>query len=291
MGNAMNTRILSAAVCCLCAAAWAREGDRPVLEPALRPEMSVPDVAVPFAQLYRKAGSPRIVLLWNRSLSDQSRQVTQERTVTRESGTSAHNRTEKSTRGSAGDMTIRDDDGKFNRSRVETKMNVGIGEPTRSIRLEERDSVMVERSFVSEMNRGGVSFVDRALAMRAPAASKHRGGGDQQLIETDAILGFADLLMEVIWVEDKAAPAGYAFDVRTKSLRTGQEVSSVYTRGQVIAREARDGKWVAGKDGYVFVRPATPEPTPADVGAAISRDVMMTLGRALESMPKPASPR
>ena len=274
------------ALCFAGSLVWAREGDRPVIEPPQRQQVVLPrDIVPDFAQAYRMAGSPKIVLLWNRTISDQSQLGMMEKKVTRETGTSGSNRSEKSTIGDADSMTVTDEDRKFDRTKTQTKMNVANAEPTRRIGLGERHAVMVERAFVAEMNRAGVSFVDRALAMRATAASKHRAGGDQHLIETDAIYGFADLVMEVVWIEDKDAPAGYAFDVKTKSLKTGQEVSSVYTRGIGWRPPRREGGWVAGKDGYEYQNaPPVAGPGLDDVGAAISHDVMRTLGGVLPLM-------
>lgn len=275
------------ALCCAGSLAWAREGDRPVIEPPQRPQAAPPrDIVPDFAQAYRKAGFPKIVLLWNRSISDQNQLATMEKKVTRESGTSGRNRSEKSTSDGAGALTLADEDSRFDRTKTQTRMNVAIAEPSRRIGLEERHAVMVERAFVAEMNRAGVSFVDRALAMRATAATKHRAGGDQQLIETDAIYGFAELLMEVVWIEDKDAPAGYAFDVRTKNLKTGQEVGSLYSRGIGWRPPRGDGGWVAGKDGFEYrPAPAVAAPGLGEVGTAVSHDVMRTLASVLASMP------
>lgn len=267
-----------------------RADERPVMTPPPRQQTQASrDIVPDFGVIYRSAGSPKVVLLWNRTLSDQSQTAIQQKKVSREVGMSSASRTEKSTAGAAGNMSTRDDDSKFDKTKTETSMSVAVSEPLRRIALEERHAVMVERAFVAEMNRAGVNFVDRALAMRSTAASTHRSGGDQQLIETDAIQKYADLLMEVLWIEDKEAPAGYAFDVRTKNLKTGQEISSVYTQGFGPPPPPREGGWVAGKVGYEYAQPPpAPAPSPANVGASVSHDVMRTLGGVL-ALSKPDS--
>ena len=264
--------------------AWAQRPDeRPVLEPPKRLEAPPPrDVVPAFATLYANAGSPRIAMLWNRTLSDRTALISEERQVLRDTRTSSNSSTEKSTSGVAGDVRLKEADGRSDRTRVQTRVTAPIAEPGRRIGLEERHALMVERAFMAEMNRAGVRFVDRSLAMRSTAAAQHRSGGDAQLIEMDALLKFADLLLEVVWIEDREAPSGYAFDVRTKDLQSGQELTSVYTRGIPVRRAQPAGAWVAGKAGYEFaLPPPPPEPTPADVGTAASHDVMRSLGAVL----------
>ena len=149
---------------------------------------------------------------------------------------------------------------------------------------------MLRRVFVDEMNRGGVQFVDRALAMRTTAAKVHRAGGDAKLIEMDALLAHADILLEVLMIEDKSTPAGYGFDVRAKDLKRAVEITSVYSRALPPVPEQRPGGWTAGKDGYEFRKPpAPPPPTAPEIGGALARDVMFTLGSMLEDSLRSAS--
>lgn len=243
-----------------------------------------PDIAPEFQVIYRRAGRPRIVLLWNRSLSDRIQTVVQERTVTRHSGRSSDSSSENVTEGPTGSTVLREGDGSFDGTKTVTKEQVAIEEPKRAIPVADRHAISLERAFMSEMARAGLSFVDRSVIMRTMAASHHRAGADPLLVEIDAMLKHADLLMEVLWIEDKDAPAGHGFDVRVKQLRTGTEVASLYSRGVPLRKPQGPGTWGAGAHEYEFrLPPPPPPPSPTDVGAAVARDVMESLGGALAS--------
>lgn len=270
---------------CLCdrAVAQMRPGQPPVLVPApVAAPLPLADPAARFSAAYVQAGRPRIVLLWNRELSDRTQTAMQERTVVRESGTSSSSSMENTSAGSSGSATLREGDQSFDRTTTTTKGQVAVGEPQRNNGLAEKHAVELQRAFSAEMRRAGVSFVDRAWVMRATAAGQHRAGADAALIEADALLKYADLALEVIWVADRAAPAGYGFDVRTKALRDGREVTAFYTAGVPSQPPQGPGGWVAGAEGYEFRRPPPPgAPSPADVGRTLAQEVMASLAGSL----------
>jgi hypothetical protein len=265
----------------------------PVITPA--PSAVAPkqeDIAPIFRDAYRASGSPRIVLLWNRELSENSESTISDRQTTRESGSSSSNGLEKTTSGPTGSATLKDSGATFDRTKTVTSARGPEAEVARPNRLSARNGTMLQRIFVDEMNRGGVLFVDRAVVIRMTAAANHRGGGDPRLIEADALMSFADLLMEVLMVDDQDAPSGYGFDVRVKDLKRGTELASVYSRAVPRSSPMKAGGWVAGANDYVFKAPAPP-PTPnaGQVGAALARDVMFTVGSALESANNAQPPR
>lgn len=274
-----------AAMCAIAAPSYAqmRANQAPVIAPTPTPApAAAPDIAPEFEVIYRRAGRPRIVLLWNRTLSDRTQTVVQDKTVTRHSGRSSDSSSENTTEGPTGSSVLREGDNSFDGTKTVTKGQVAIEEPKRAIPLAERHAIALERAFVSEMARAGLSFVDRAVIMRTMAASQHRAGADALLVEIDAMLKHADLLMEVLWIEDKDAPAGHGFDVRVKHLRTGSEVTSLYSRGMPLPKPKRPGAWGAGAHGYEFRLPPPPAPSsPTDVGEAVARDVMESLGGAI----------
>lgn len=270
---------------CAYATAQYRDGQpATVAAPAPSPVAVAPDPAIAFGRAYSAAGRPRIVLLWNRTLSDQAATATVQRNVVRDTRRANENSSTQSTQGPAGSATLNEGERNFDRTRVETRGSVALVAPDRKTGLSEREMAMIERSFVSEMNRAGVRFVDRALAMRTTAAREHRAGGDQQLIETDALLKLADMMMEVLLVEDRNATVGYAFDVRVKNIKAGTDVATSYSEAVPAPHRTGQGSWRAGPNGYEFAPPpAPPPPTAPDVGRALARDVMYELGPALGS--------
>jgi len=279
---------VSALAWCSTGAAQYRADDHPALQPAPAPASQLPrahadNTATVFAQAYARAGRPRIVLMWNRELDDATQQESMARLVLSDSGTSSTTSLTQPPQGGLETATPYRLDGSFSRSTVLSSGRHVVQVAPRSTRLSEIQAAMLQRAFSQEMGRGGVRFVDRALVVRTTAAAHHRGGGDAKLIETDALLAHAELMMEVLLLEDSEAPAGYGFDVRAKELRSGRELVSIYTRASPPAPAQADGKWVAGKDGYEYRLPAAaPAPTPAQVGAALAREVLVALGDNLK---------
>ena len=288
-GWRLSLATLAASVACMGDSLAQYRDGQPVIAPApAAAEPKARDIVPIFLDVYRTAGSPRIALLWNREFTDQSQSAVIDKRVTRESGTSSANSLDKTSQGPAESAALKDAGNSFDRSRTVTATKTFEAERLRAVALAERHSAMLQRNFAAEMNRGGVQFVDRALAMRSTAAAQHRSGGDPRLIEADALLGRADMLLEILMIEDKDAPAAHGFDVRVKDLRRGTEVASVYSRAVPPAPRQGPGGWVAGGNGYEFkAAPASTTPAgPDQIGAALARDVMFVLGSALEAANK-----
>ena len=259
-------------------AAWAqwREGEQPVVTPALPAASAPQDVVTPFRRAYQAAGRPRVVLLWNRELSDQASTATMQRLEIHDTANGRGGGSSQTTAGLAGSASTYDHSGGSNRSLVASAGTVALTAPARSTALSERETAMLEQAFLSAMGRGGMRFIDRALVMRTTAATQHRGGGDPQLIETDALMKNGDMIMEVLLVDDKDAPLGYAFDIRLKDLHQGVAVSTLYSRAIPAPRAQPAGQWQAGTNGYEY-RPTVPQLKIADIGEALARDVMAGL--------------
>jgi hypothetical protein len=139
---------------------------------------------------------------------------------------------------------------------------------------------MLERAFAADMRRGGVSFVDRALAVRKAAADKHRGGGDSRLIETDAVTGLADWILQVVMVPDADTVLGWAFDVTLRDVKSGVELASVYTQAHPMGLQGPPA-WVATPRGFEQHVPKR-APTIDDVARALSNDVMDRVAASLD---------
>lgn len=267
------------------ACAQMREGQAPVLAaPIHAAPVAPPDIAPVFARAYERAGRPRILLFWNQSLSEAIASATMSQEIVRQSSASSRNALDKSTAGPAGTAKISDSDNKDDSTRVTTRTSGYVGEPHPKAALSERNAAALEETFVSEMRRGGVRFVDKALAVRTTAAKRHRGGADPRLVETDALLADADLLMEIVFVADKDAPMGYAFDVRVKDVKAGTQIASTITRASPPRIPGTPAGWTTGENGYEH-HAAGPPPKPGvtDVGQALARDVMSSLQPELRS--------
>jgi len=261
------------------AGAQLREGQSPVLEPPKRTAPApIPDIAPDFAQAYERAGHPRILLYWNQALSETIAAPMATSEVVKQSSAGSRNAMEKSTAGPAGSVKLDESDSKDDSTRTTTRTSGYIDQHRRQLTISERNAATLEQTFVGEMRRGGVRFVDKALAVRMTAAKAHRNDSDPRRVETDALLAHADLLMEVVFVGDKDAPMGYAFDVRVKDVRGGTQIASTITRAIPPPPPLAAARWNAGENGYERrPPPAPPKPGVVDVGRMLAREVMTAL--------------
>lgn len=261
------------------AAQMYRPGDPDVIKPPPREAPPAVDPAATFRSAYAAARSPRIFLFWNTLLTE----ATAENRIARETDTVTASRSmsrlKKTTQGDSQSAELTDGDGKSEVRRVKEKQSVVVDDTRLQTTLSPRNATVLERTFGAEMRRGGVSFVDRALAIRTTAAEKHRGGGDSRLMETDALVGKAELLMQVVMIPDASAPLGWAFDVTVRDIAAGQEVASIYTPAMPAGLVA-PARWVATDRGFQK-RQERREPTVEDIAVALAHEVMQSLGASL----------
>lgn len=269
-----------------------RDGLPPVAvsPPALLPA-AAPRVVDSFSEVYRSAGRPRIALLWNRAFSDRIQSSTMDMRIDTESTRRINETSRRVLNGPAGpadSSNSRSSSMNLDRTTTSATKRSIESEAPRMPAIAERDSITLQRSFAQEMNRGGVRFIDRAMAIRMTAATRHRTGGDPLLIESDALTTSADLILEIEMIEDREAPMGYGFDIRAKDLRNGIEVASMYSRAIPHPSAMPSGVWVAGKHDYTYQAPSVAPPaTMLQIGEVLAHDVMSTLAPFLRSAPLP----
>jgi hypothetical protein len=218
-------------------------------------------VSARFRTSYARAGSPRIVVFWNRTFDDEVASRYQDRTVSAE--------TESITRTAGGEIRKRMSDTASGTERVGAAARAGIGS--------ESVDWQVEQAFTAALVQSGARLVDRGMAMRLTGAAL--GAGERsniQELETRALSKSADLLIEVLQSNDPRAPNGIVFRVNVRDLRSARQLASVMTSGQ--PPQPRMG-YVAGPNG--FVRATAPEPSPSDIGAQVAVTLMSSLANGL----------
>ena len=235
-----------------------RADQEEVLKPPPRPAPPGAVAASQFRAAYARAKRPRMMVFWNRTLSEEV--ASNYRTTGRAA--------------SAGVVV-----GGPGYVAGASASEVSIGRerdkelPRRT--LTEVDDFAVESAFTSALSANGAVLVDRNVAMRTARGA--RGAGPEaniQEIETQAATGRAQLLIEVNQTPADTA-SGAAYRVTVKDLRTARILANVLSRG-----EPRLGRapLVAGRGG--FVRAAPPELTPDRVGRQVAEEVMAALSGA-----------
>lgn len=247
-----------------------REGMPEVLpEPARAATGNAADVEA-FRAAYRKAGSPRMVVYWNRDLGDalttQYDQVQQATHVAQGAAVaqlSEDGRTLTQGAGVASITTLR--------SGERSAQDNG----SRQLLPETSDWPLMT-AFNSRLQDAGAKLVDRTVTMRSRAASESaEQRKDIQTIELKALHDKADLLVEVLQTHDASAPFGVMFRVEVKRLTTGELLASLVSDGK--APKHAPGRFVAGGNGYV--REAAPEQTIAEAGDVVANATMAALTR------------
>ncbi|HWV60565.1 MAG TPA: hypothetical protein VN034_07925 [Sphingopyxis sp.] len=259
-----------AALVALPAFAQYRDGMPPVIEAPVAAPVIGTDPLSPaaFHDAYSRAGRPRLVIFWNRELTDQL--ATQsDRIVQVERSMSAASAAGISADGRRAGRTDRSDS-------VET-LRVGTREvdgerPIAALTNSTDWAVM--SGFNSRLQSAGVLLVDRAVALRAlAAASTAEDRQDRQTIETKALADKAEIILTVMQTPQSGTPLGAAFLVEAKRVNSGEILATVSDTGE--PPPAKPGRFVAGANG--FVREAPRAPTAEEIGRELADRLMARL--------------
>lgn len=212
-----------------------------------------------FERVYKQAGKPRVAMLWNRELTD--RYANDRRDVAR-----------------LGAQLSADG----NRLSISSTQGTEVaGQALRQTTLSERDLWQLETEFTRRLLDAGVHVVDRATTMRLAARGPGAGGPDAQAVEMSALLGHADLFMEVLLTPDAGAPLGWGFRSNLKEIKTGRVLGSQYLSAMPeLPPQAAPG-WQVRPGGYERVTPPPPRVSVQAIGETLALDTMQELTRRL----------
>lgn len=200
--------------------------ERPAQKPVA--DTSGPTIAA-FRSSYQSAGLPRIALFWNVALTDQLADDKVDRTRITRSASGSSNSLDKTTRGDAGSARLRENDEKRVSEVTIDQSTLTSNNANRGMPLPERDAFRLENAFMKTMREGAVQFIDRAAIMRTTAANAG-GGGDSRTVETKALQGKAELMLEVLLTRDQDAPIGWSFRGVLRDIDSGRTLATYYSR-------------------------------------------------------------
>lgn len=227
-------------------------GERPVMaqpEEERRPERDYGAILAAFSDAYSGQGQPRIAVYLNRNLSadvmewrPQSRIVTEgkSRAGVRGSGDGSWKGGEHGD-GEAEYEAEADADAS---GAVSTSTQTYRGPSGARVSPEETWMWEFEDGFMIPFLDAGAKLVDRAVVMRRVAAEDVRDRGvsatlSANTIETEALDGYADILLEILIRGSRRAPLGYEFRVTAKDVRTGEILAMVRDDGSNQEGETR----------------------------------------------------
>ncbi len=228
-----------------------RQGEPAVMTPpAAKPKADRNDEAKTvkaFQDLYESKGKPRIVLFWNKELSDQLSDFT---TVARISNYTQQSVTEKQSGGDPKTAGLGKETTAF--ARNDTNIDVRT-EPQRRPQLGPLANQRMEGAFTGSFRDAKIHFLDRDLLMRLDENQQRKTNAvdqsiDSKATEIAAVSERADILFQVGMVCDPSTRAGMAYQIQVSDLKTG----AVYA--QFVARDAGGvpdkTRWQAGESGY-----------------------------------------
>ena len=230
-----------------------------------------------FGAAYRRAGSPRIVVFWNREFDDEVASEFEDREVEHEVTDVSNHGIEQTTSGPSG-QTVRRKGGELTERMRETTLGTKRVKPAARARQGgETVDWRLEDGFSAALGEAGVRLVDRAMAIRLTGLGTGIGErGNVQELETRGMSRYADIMLEVLAAPDVHAPGGAAYRIVARDLRTARPLASFTTTATPPV--ARLG-YRAGPNG--FVRETAPTPGPGQVGRQLGLETLAILAGAM----------
>lgn len=228
-----------------------RTGQPDVIDAPVRGPDAATQAIASFAPAYRRAGSPRIVVFWNRNFDDE---VSSSYRTTREYEDHVDGNGNQYGRSSSGE------------ERKTSKRSDLVDEPV---------DWEMEGAFNSTMSGAGARLVDRASIMRTQGeADGAEERANVQGIETRAITGKADITVEILSTYDSRSKKGITYRIVARDVRNALILVDFTTSG---APPTPHLELVAGPDGFEREKP--PVPGPNDFGRQLAVELMQALNR------------
>ena len=263
-----------------------RQGQPPVLAPAPAPAQQVavrievpsPPIRDAFRTAYRRAGSPRLAVFWNRVFSDGLRDMEAGNRIVIETS---------SARASGGaDKTFSERQA----DRVVVKAESRTHDGARVSPVTEVGEFRFQAGYLQPLIREGASVIDRAAIMRITDAERRLRDSavpvdDRQLIETAALKDHADLLIQIALSPSAESKTGAFFHVNVLEVETGRIRASFFHDGTFPAppKPPAEKVWKAVRGGYIQVteeqETAEPDIDLERMGRILSEETMIALAR------------
>ena len=275
MSRAVLFALLAAAPAAALAQGPFREHQPRVLEqpapPA--PQDRSGETTAAFQSAYRAAGTPRIALFWNVVLTDQVAEGRVSSSRIRGHDATTVNRLEQTTSGEAGSSRLVDGDDRRTTDLTIQRSSRTTDSAKRAMPLAERDAWLLETAFTKALIEGGAELIDRNLMLRVTAAALDGGKErDVRTVESKALLGKADVLLEVLMTRDSDSPLGWGFRGTLRDIASGRLLGSYYTTA-VPELPAPAARYVATPRGFEPVQ-ERPVVTVDHVGRTLALESM-----------------
>ncbi|MBM3394302.1 MAG: hypothetical protein FJY37_06655 [Betaproteobacteria bacterium] len=144
------------------------------------------------------------------------------------------------------------------------------GKPEEDRRIARDHDPIAELAFMDGLRQGGLRLVDRNVAMRLVHKKVRDANFEgRKLLEMDALVAYAEMLMEVDVTRDTSVSRAREFHVRVKDLRDGAVVAAWAT--PVLHEDDRPVRYRATDKGYERY---TVTPGPREMGLRLASEVL-----------------
>ena len=220
-----------------------------------------------FARWYQAAGRPRMLLFWNRQLTDETTTRRTDKVI--EDRTYGESTSGETTSTRFGEATIKDTDGA--ERKVTSRESEAITGGTYSA-MNRKASDLLETVFVNTFLTVGVEVVDRdALIRRLSIDNPREERADVQFLESQAMATGIQYLVEILPSPEQGSPTGLSFIVKIKHLPTSSLRAQFQTRATVPPGPSR----IVPVEGVGFQRQAgASRNTPPLVAAQLATETM-----------------
>ncbi len=252
-----------------------REGMPDVLLPARPIDGSgLQPVIDMFSESYKKHSSPRIVIFWNRDLTDEVVTSYQGSMTIRNSMQGGDSRTNNKTVSQIGSSLNNERDTWYETS---SRFSVGVdrNDPKQRTGLRELVDWKVEGAFKRTLLSSGARLIDRELIFRTNGKNADANERvNRQRIETESLLGNAELLMEVLLAADESEYSGIIFKVSVTDIASGETIA--YLTTPAVPPTVTTSYYQATHQGFQQVT-ETEASTSKDIGEALATEVIAEL--------------
>lgn len=192
-----------------------------------------------FSAAYQKAKKPKIAIFWNRELTDTLDEwYGTSRLVLSQSG-------QGNISGNVGSNNLNLGGSGSTQTSIEQQRRTGEGQRPQ---MKETYDWQFQDGFLGPLLKAGAYVVDRAAIVRLTGVEA--GGMNGKAIETKAISGMADLLIEVLAAPQGQSRTGYELRARVLETKTGRILSYVNSRGLREWNEKPDA--IATNRGFIL---------------------------------------
>lgn len=172
------------------------------------------DMAADFAAAYARNGKPKLALFWNRQLSDTLNEWYSDVRIVNRTDTNST---------MSGELTLNQSGSQQNTTAIEKR----VTDPRR-VSTSESFEWEFQDGFLAPFLEAGVTVLDRAAIMRLTGVDM--AGTGERSVETRALQGKADYLMEVLVSPNQRSTVGYELRARILDVRTGAIVAMVNSK-------------------------------------------------------------